>query len=98
MTDAAFKVGDVAGYIFAQPGNDTTYLVVTEVRENDVSAWDCTFDLMLKSVPTRAIWHASERELASGILKIDGDSHRSYTIAELAAAAKLKLGFDGAQR
>ena len=89
-----FAEGDVVGYIYAQPGNDTTYLVLTEVRDEDASAWDCTFDMSVESVRLERIWKASDRELDSRIRYLSSKPQRpkgSYTIRELAEAAKAHL-------
>ncbi len=63
MTD--FKKGDFVGFIFAQPGNDTTHMVVLETGEK-MRCWDVWFDFEICIAPER-LWHLSERELAGTV-------------------------------
>ena len=78
------KKGDIVGYVFAQPGNDTTYLVLTDVRETDVTAWDIVFCIELESVRWDCLWLATERELQSKIDFVRKGSNTTYSIQQLA--------------
>lgn len=92
LAAAGYLPGDVVGYIFGQPGNDTTYLVLTDVREADASAYDCTFDFTLESVRLDQVWRATERELDSSIGFQTNRRTGSYSVRQLAEEAKAKLG------
>ena len=83
-----FKRGDVTGYVYAQPGNDTTYLVLTEVRQSDCSALDVLFDMPLKSVKLASLWHASETELDSTVAV----ANSTFTVRQLAEKAIRNMG------
>lgn len=86
-----FSAGDIVGYVFAQPGNDTTFLLLTEVRQEDASAYDITFDFALDSVPLEDIWHASEQELESKIMFSSDTPNRPaglYSIRDLVKAIR----------
>ena len=92
MSDSNLKRGDVAGYVFAQPGNDTTYLLLTEVRADDADAWDLMFDMEIKAVKLSCLWAASERELESRTTFMGGKRSGSFSVQQLADEARKKLG------
>lgn len=87
----AWKAGDAAGIVYVQPGNDTTYLVLTEVREHDASAWDVVFEFALKTVQLSKLWHPTERELDSTISFSLPRRSGTFTVRQLIDEAKQKL-------
>jgi hypothetical protein len=60
------KVGDVCGYIFGQPGNDVTYLLILNIKGDKADCWDLPFDMEVKNIDLNSMWIASDRELDSG--------------------------------
>lgn len=84
-----FKRGDVVGFIFAQPGNDTTYLLLLGVdhEKDTATAWDLGFEMEVDLQLAR-IWKASERELDSGLWK----NSVVKTQRQMADEARAKFG------
>lgn len=90
------KRGDVAGYVFAQPGNSTTYLLLTQVREHDADVFDLFFNRPMKSVELSKLWPATEQEMQSGVTIGYGDRRGHWRVQDLASAARHRLGMDAA--
>ena len=66
MNTEQFMKGDVVGMVYAQPGNDVTYLVLTDIREIDATGWDFTWGnggFEIKNIKLSKIWKATEQEL-----------------------------------
>ena len=62
-----FKIGDFVGFVFAQPGNDTTQLVVIGVDGDKIKCWDVWFDFEISIAPDR-LWILTEREMEGLVL------------------------------
>lgn len=56
------KIGDFVGFVYAQPGNDVTWLVVTGIDGDKVTGFDPAFEISVTADISR-LWIASEREL-----------------------------------
>jgi hypothetical protein len=81
------KKGDFVGFIFGGPGPDVTYLVVTEVEDNMVTAYDPFFDVTI-TYPSDQFWLATEKELGiKGSSYIDG-IYKSYIVKDVLEIAK----------
>jgi hypothetical protein len=78
------KKDDVVGFIFAQPGNDRTYMLINDVRDDEVDAWDLVFDMPVTAIKTKHLWLASERELDEKIAICDGPRNGTFSYRELA--------------
>ena len=61
------QVGDVVGFVYAQPGNDTTYMLVESIDGDRANCWDVGFEMPVANVELSKLWKASERELQSSI-------------------------------
>lgn len=92
MATHILKRGDVVGFVFAQPGNDTTYMVLTDVRAENADAWDLSFDMEVKALKLDKLWAARESEMNSRISFADGKRSGTFSVHQLAKKAKKKLG------
>ena len=92
MTEETFKSGDVVGFIFGQPGNDTTYIVLTAVRSNDADGWDLFFNMKLTGLKLSKLWFATEREL--NISGVFAPGRPVASVRQLAEEARQRLGVD----
>jgi hypothetical protein len=92
MSSRNFKRGDVAGYVFAQPGNDTTFVLLTEVRDEDADAWDLMFEMEVNDLKLDKLWPASDREMESSTMFIGGDRSGSFSVRQLADEYRNKMG------
>ena len=93
MTEETFKSGDVVGFVFGQPGNDTTYIVLTAVRANDADGWDLFFDMKLTELKLSKLWLATEREL--DIRGVFATGKPATSVRKLADDARQRLGVGG---
>ena len=84
-----FKVGDFVGFIYAQPGNDTTYMVVIEVRKK-IKCYDPWFNDEVELDPNK-LWHLSEEELAYTISRY---KFGTITVGKKLREVKLSYGLN----
>ena len=84
-----FKVGDFVGFIYAQPGNDTTYMVVIEVRKK-IKCYDPWFNDEVELDPNK-LWHLSEKELAYTISRY---KFGTITVGKKLREVKLSYGLN----
>lgn len=66
LAKTEIKIGDMVGHVFAQPGNDTTYGVVTGIREETFDLHDLTFGHESTVKKNRA-WKATRKERQQSI-------------------------------
>lgn len=86
------KIGDIVGMVYAQPGNDVTYLLVRGIEGDTAALYDVMFEFEVRCRVDR-LWIATEHELDSTVGFSGGKRSGSYTIRQLAdeARAKYKL-------
>lgn len=77
------KVGDVVGIVFAQPGNDTTYMLVERIDSDKARCWDVCFGMEVKDVEVSRLWLATERELQRAIGFQTKERKGTFTIQQL---------------
>jgi hypothetical protein len=59
------QAGDVLAFVFAQPGNDTTYLLVESIEGQKATCWDLMFWMAVADIDISELRKASEHELQS---------------------------------
>ena len=88
------KPGDICGFIYAQPGNDTTYVIVKGVDGDMAEVHDITFFDVAFKTRVSELWKASEEELDQGY---QGTMYEAAwprtTNRQLAAKARARFGF-----
>jgi hypothetical protein len=86
----AIEPGSVVGLVYAQPGNDVTYLLVLRIEGDKAIMWDVAFGIEVSCNVDR-LWAATERELDSTISFGPGTGRTgSYTIRQLADEARAR--------
>jgi len=82
-----FKKGDAVGFVYAQPGNDTTSLVVLEDSQEGkkVRCWDLWFQFEIE-VDASRLWLLSDSEQDSSVWHCElGDTTARKQVARLKA-------------
>jgi hypothetical protein len=87
MSVAEIKRGDFVGFIFAQPGNDTTYMVVRSVSDGKAICYDPFFNVELP-VDLDRLWLASDAELDRDYWKAQDGKRTVHNIRETLNGAK----------
>lgn len=83
---SAVGVGDPVSFVFGQPGNDTTFGVVTAIRGDAADFWDACFWMQITDVPATKL-HDASPWLDRAVGSIKGNS---LTLRELIALRALE--------
>ena len=92
MNEVNLKRGDLVGFVFGQPGNNTTYVLLTAVRSDDADGWDLFFDMELKGLELSQLWVATERDLE--IRGVFAPGKPVASLRQLAEEVRQRLGLD----